>query len=60
MRKTFLVLLVISFVEFSAQDKSKEVLDFFNDASNKIYAESNGFYFLDIPKKKELQRKTFW
>jgi len=57
MRKTFLVLLIISFVEFSAQDKSKAVSDFFNVASNKIYAESNGFYFLEIPKKKNYKER---
>ena len=57
MRKLFLVLLVLSFVKFSAQDKSKEVSDFFNVATNKIYAESNGFYFLDIPEKKNYKER---
>ena len=57
MRKIFLVLLVLSFVKFNAQDKPEEVTEFFNVASNKIYAESNGYYFLDLPEKKNYKER---
>ncbi len=57
MRKIFLVLLVLSCSKFSAQDNSLEVTNFFNDVSNKIYAESSGYYFLDVPEKKNYKER---
>ena len=57
MRKLFLVLFVLSFVKFNAQEKSKEVTSFFNDVSNKKYAESRGFYFLNVPEKKNYNER---
>ena len=57
MRNFFLVLLVLSFVKFNAQDQSEEVTDFFNVASNKIYAESKGYYFLNVPEKKNYNER---
>ena len=57
MRKIFLLLLVLSFVEFNAQYKPEEITDFFNVASNKIYAESKGYYFLNLPKEKNYKER---
>ncbi len=57
MRKIFFVLFVLSFVKFSAQNKSREVFDFLNINSNRIYAESKGFYFLNVPEKKNYKER---
>jgi hypothetical protein len=48
---------VLSFINFNAQNSSNEVAKFLSNHSNKIYSEKSGYYFTDVPSKKNFKER---